>query len=100
MVVPYSEVVESAVVVADEKETQQQVKEIEEYASVQKWLINLTRSTKHTYIPYFTEFCRVFEKTPDQLLAMAKTDEGIEQVHDLAKLFYEKLAEQSQSTKT
>jgi integrase len=65
--------------------------EIKQYECVKRWLRNVTGNSLKLYPRYFGEFCQFVNLTPDQLLAKAVDDKGLEDVHDLAKQFYEKL---------
>ena len=74
--------------------------DILEYESVKRWLLNVQGKSKKLYTIYFREFCQFGKLTPDQLLAMAETNQGKSDVHNLAKQFFAHMEEQGLSSWT
>jgi len=76
------------------------VNDILESESVQRWHRNVSPNSATLYTQYFREFLEYAKLTPDKLLAMADTDKGKQDVHDLAKQFFAYLEGQGLSSWT
>ena len=76
------------------------VNDILKSESVQRWLRNVSGKSATLYTQYFREFLEFAKLTPDKLLAMADTDKGKQDVHDLAKQFFQHLEGQELSSWT